>query len=129
MAHLERSAKMKALALVPVMFLCGCASQSGALMPFTFIGVPQKLSEESYGNVHGLERSLIVKVLEVKRGSFDRAEIAFGVPADSNPPLEIGRKYRIRAAWGHHGMVILDSALLKEEPNQSLQPTAPSRRG
>jgi hypothetical protein len=115
---------MKAFVLSAAVFLGGCASHSGALMPFTFIGVPEKLTAESYRNVHGLERSLIVKVLEVKKGSFDRDEISFGVRVDSNLPLEIGRKYRIEAAWGHHGMVILDSTLLKPEPNQSPEPTS-----
>jgi hypothetical protein len=93
-----------------IVALAGCASRDRyPAMPFTFIGVPEELSPQAHLNVHGEERSLIVRILEVKKGSFDAGKVAFGVPVNSPPPLEIGKTYRIEAAWGHHGMLLLDA--------------------
>ncbi len=107
---------MKAFLTVVPFVLVGCASQTGqpgALYPFTFVGIVDRVSDRTHMNVHGPEGTLVVKILEVTRGSYDRSEIAFGFPADSAPFLELGKKYRIRAAWGYHGMVVLDAKLLR----------------
>ncbi len=109
---------MKTLWLITVVCLVGCATQDKfPMMPFTFIGVPENVSAETYTNVHGPERSVVVRVLEVKKGSYSRSEVAFGIPADAPSPLEAGRKYRIDAAWGRHGMLMLNVKPV-EEPIQ-----------
>jgi hypothetical protein len=105
---------MKALLLIIVAALTGCASRDHyAATPFTFVGVAEALSTQTHQNVHGEERSLIVRVLEVKKGSFEAPHVAFGVPAHSPSPLEVGKTYRIEAAWGRHGMLLLDAKPLE----------------
>jgi hypothetical protein len=113
---------MEALWLIAVLCGAGCVTHERfPMMPFVFIGVLEKIGTETYLNVHVLERSVVVRVLEVTKGSYDRSDVAFGIPADAPSPLEDGRKYQIRAAWGRHGMLMLDAKPF-EEPSQSPKP-------
>ena len=102
---------MRALATIILVALVGCAtSNRGDLLgePFTFIGIPRTLSAQTFENVHGLERGLLVDVVQVTRGRLDALQIEFPIPADQSSPLKIGVKYLITAGDGQHGRVILN---------------------
>ncbi len=102
---------MKVLALFMLMLLFGCSKpQRGDLLgdPFTFIGVPRELSTNTFRDIDGLEKGLIVDVNSVTAGSFTERQIEFPVPADQPSPLKIGTKYSITAGYARHGRVILD---------------------
>jgi hypothetical protein len=105
---------MKLPLLFMMVVLAGCAARDRYLAaPFTFIGVAEELSAQAHLNVHGEERSLIIQILEVEKGTFDARKVAFGIPANSPPPMEIGKTYRIEAAWGRHGMLLLNAKPLE----------------
>jgi hypothetical protein len=102
---------MKPLALLILILFVGCStSKRGDLLgdPFTFIGVPRVLSEETFQDLDGLERGLLVDVVRVTAGSLSERQIEFPIPADQPSPLKIGVKYSIIAGYGQHGRVILD---------------------
>jgi hypothetical protein len=103
---------VKAFIIGLALLLGGCASGVTRYPHsyFTFEGVAEKISPDTYLNVHGEERGVLVRIVRLERGNYRDPEIWFGFPAGDASPLTVGRSYRITAAWGRHGMMIMQSA-------------------
>jgi hypothetical protein len=84
--------------------------------PFTFIGIPEKVRSESYQTIHGKMQNMVIRVVEVKEGSYDRPEIGFDFPVGSKPPLEIGEKYLFKAVYDRHGIRYTKWTKIKKTP-------------
>ena len=110
--------------IMTVMFLAalaaGCRHQApppvadSPIMPFRFIGSLHSVSSNSYMNVHGEEWGMGITIEQMLEGEYKNTNILWvGISDPTNPPLQSGRKYEIRAAWGRHGMEILDLKPMK----------------
>jgi hypothetical protein len=102
---------MRAFAAIILVALVGCAApKRGDLLgaPFTFIGIPRVLSEQTFQDIDGLQRGLLVEVVRVTKGRLDEPQIEFPIRADQPSPLKIGVRYLITAGYGQHGRVILE---------------------
>jgi hypothetical protein len=86
--------------------------------PFTFIGVPEKIRSESYQTIHGKMQNMVIRVVEVKDGSYDKPEIGFDFPAGSKPPLEIGETYLFKAVYDRHGIRYTEWTKVKNKPDR-----------
>jgi hypothetical protein len=96
--------------------------------PFTFIGIPEKIHSETYETLQGKMQNMIIRVVEVKEGSYDKPEIGFDFPAGSKPPLEIGETYLFKAVYDRHGIRYTEWTKMKKKPNQYLEPTRTCKR-
>jgi hypothetical protein len=72
--------------------------------PFTFVGIPERIRSETYETIHGKMQNIVIRVIEVKEGSYDKVEIGFDFPAGSKPPIEIGERYLFKAVYDRHGI-------------------------
>jgi hypothetical protein len=103
---------MLAMLVFPLLVECATTPKSIGLgllgEPFTFIGIPKVLSETTFQDIDGLERGLIVNVVKVKTGTFNKPEIKFPIPADQPSPLKIGVTYLITAGYRPHDLVMLE---------------------
>jgi len=113
---------MKSLLLFFSLILVTSHASDFPSEPFTFIGIPEKIRDESYETVDGRVRLIQIRVIEVKKGSYREKEIGFDFPADSKPPLEIGQRYLFTAVYDRHGIRYTDWKKQKE-PNQPPQTT------
>ena len=83
-----------------MLLLVGCSKpKRGDLLgdPFTFIGVPRALSTNTFQDVDGLERGLVVDVVRVTAGSLSERQIEFPIRAGQPSPLTPGVRYSITA--------------------------------
>ena len=116
---------MRPLILTICLLLVGCAHRHDfPSAPFSFIGVPQKIREETYQTVDGQMQSMVITVVEMKKGKYSRPEIGFDFAAGTEPPLEIGAAYFFEAVYDRHGIRYTRSEKMKTRPNQPLQPNA-----
>ena len=86
---------MRAIAAIILVVLVGCAApKRGDLLgePFTFVGVPRVLSAQTFQDVDGQQRGLLVAVLRVTKGIWDEPQIEFPIRADQPSPLKLGVK-------------------------------------
>jgi hypothetical protein len=83
----------KLLSLVLLVVASSALADDWPTRPFTFIGIPEKIRIESHQSVHGKMQNMVIRVIEVKEGSYDKPEIGFDFPVGSKPPLEIGETY------------------------------------
>ena len=74
---------------------------------FTFIGVPQTLSTNTFQEIDGLKRKLAVDVVKVIAGSFSGKQVEFSVYAEWPRKPKLGIKYSITAGYGQHGQVLI----------------------
>lgn len=95
--------------------LAGCKSEAPRstvdfpMMPFRFVGSLHSVSTNSYLNVHGEEWGMGITIERMLEGSYDDTNILWiGISDPTEPLLQPNRKYDIRAAWGRHGMMLLD---------------------
>jgi hypothetical protein len=49
-------------------------------------------------------QNIVIRVIEVKEGCYDKVEIGFDFPAGSKPPIEIGERYLFKAVYDRHGI-------------------------
>jgi hypothetical protein len=104
--------QMRSKAILVLLLIIGCADapMRGDLLgdPFTIVGIPRVLSDKTFMNIDGEERGLLVDVLKVTDGRYEKNKIEFPIPINQTSPLKIGVKYSITAGYGRHGVVILD---------------------
>jgi hypothetical protein len=84
--------------------------------PFTFIGIPERIRSQPYKTIQGEIQNMVIKVIEVKEGWYDKPEIGFDFPAGSKPPLDIGEPYLFRAVYDRHGIRYTDWTKIKDKP-------------
>lgn len=87
---------------------------------FTFVGVPIGIRSEVRQTIDGRVQSMIIKVVEVKKGRCDDQTMFFDFEEGTAPPLKMGKRYLFVANWGHDGMHYSE---VKEEPIQALETT------
>ena len=122
--------KMKSSFLLAVVLVTGCQHEPPGpttdfpMMPFRFIGSLHSISTNSYLNVHGEEWGMGITIERMLEGSYKDTNILWiGIDDPTNAPLEKGIHYDVRAAWGRHGMMLLQVNPLKDEAH-SKEPKA-----
>jgi hypothetical protein len=106
----------KLLSLVLVVMASSAFADEWPTRPFTFIGIPEKIRNETYETIHGKMQNMVIRVVEVKEGSYDKAEIGFDFPVGSKPPLEIGETYLFKAVYDRHGIRYTEWTKVKKSP-------------
>jgi hypothetical protein len=108
--------RMKLLSLVLLVVASSALADDWPTRRFTFIGIPEKIRSESYQTIHGKMQNMMIRVVGVKEGSYDKPEIGFDFPAGSKPPLEIGEAYLFKAVYDRHGIRYTEWRKLKKTP-------------
>ena|SRR5882724_8165284 len=96
---------------------------------FTFIGVPERIRPEPHMTIDGKMQSMVIRVLEVKKGRYDQPTVGFDFDEGTDSPVKIGHHYLFVAEYGIHGIFYPKVTELKKEPNQAPDPTPPSGAG
>ena len=82
-------------------------------MTFTFIGIPKKITTETYLTPHGEMNGLVVEIEKVIIGHYDQSSIEFGIPVPGETDLVFGEKYYMTAGWGPHGMILFSETRIE----------------
>jgi hypothetical protein len=108
------------------MLACSAFASDWPASAFSFIGVPEKIKEGTYQTIDGKMQGIVIRIVEVKTGSYDRPDIGFDFEAASKPPLEIGQTYLFEAVYDRHGIRYTKWKKVGKTPNQALQHNDPS---
>ena len=82
-------------------------------MTFTFIGIPEKITTETYLTPHGEMKGLVVAIEKVIIGHYDGSSIEFGIPVKYVTDLVFGEKYYMTAGWDRHGMILFSETKIE----------------
>jgi hypothetical protein len=110
----------KVLSLVLLVVASSTLADDWPTRPFTFVGIPEKIRSETYETIHGKMRNMVIRVVEVKEGSYEKPEIGFDFPAGSKPPLEIGETYLFKAVYDRHGIRYTDWTKMPQRQDSAL---------